>query len=237
VRAFLTLLLALICAAAACGQARMATVTLDDGTTLRGAVIRLDVREVLLDVDGTVEAIPATRIRSCRFEPARSTGPAGAGTAAVPTGSGSRGPSSGRLLDARLDRVRAVYPWIVPREPLHWVSAGITLLFGFGFGVHLAARFGGAEGARWRRGFVVAAFLMAIVAANVALVPMALPVAAVAAAGSLLAGILIMRIGYGLGFGGSLVALISVAIEVAVGGLVILLVDAVLRSIGSDVVS
>lgn len=66
-RSWLCLLLWLACATFAVAQQRHATVQMDDGTTLEGLVLSMDLSQLQLEVAGAVRSLATARIRSCRF--------------------------------------------------------------------------------------------------------------------------------------------------------------------------
>lgn len=85
-RRVLTWLLLAVLAAFGRAQDREATVELDDGEVIAGAVVAMDLASLQIRVGGEVRTIPATRIRSCRFTsvPQPAGEPAGTAPAADP---------------------------------------------------------------------------------------------------------------------------------------------------------
>ena len=65
---FLTLLFVLWVACLAPAQERRATVQLDDGKVLTGTVLAMDLTTLQMQVGHEVMTLPATRIKSCRFD-------------------------------------------------------------------------------------------------------------------------------------------------------------------------
>lgn len=64
----LTLLFVLLVACLATAQERRATVQLDDGKVLTGTVLAMDLTTLQMQVGHEVMTLPATRIKSCRFD-------------------------------------------------------------------------------------------------------------------------------------------------------------------------
>lgn len=65
---FLSMLFALVVACLAPAQDRRATVQLDDGKVLEGTVLAMDLSTLQMQVGHEVVKLPASRIKSCRFD-------------------------------------------------------------------------------------------------------------------------------------------------------------------------
>lgn len=237
-----TLLLALSLHAGIPAQQRMATVELEDGRQVRGLVLSMDVGGMVLEVSGQPETIAATRIRSCQFEtvtePARGAeGAAGHGTAAAARPAAV---PAQRMADDRTPWQRRIsdlnhrYPWLAPEEPVQWVSLLATLFALAALGIHLAGRLAGAEGVAFGRSVFLSGFLLGSALLQAACVPAAGMFLSGTAFGTGVAGLILFRLLFRIGYSSALVALAIVLVEAGVGFLVLELVDAVLRSIGGE---
>jgi hypothetical protein len=171
-------------------QERRAVVELDDGRVLQGTVRAMDLTTLQLVVGDVVHQLPATRIRSCRFEPVPPLAPAAADPApaqkapritwreplpapedtslAEHVPNDLRGRSRWR---ARLERVDEVYPWLVPTLPSQWCSLGLLLLALSSLVVHMSTRVAGVETASFPRSLFLASWYLVTAALQVALVP------------------------------------------------------------------
>lgn len=84
---FLSLLVALLFAALGHAQERIAIVELEDGTTVEGRVVRMDVEKLEIVVAGEARTIAAAGIRSCRFQaPTAQPRPAASAVPGTPPG-------------------------------------------------------------------------------------------------------------------------------------------------------
>jgi hypothetical protein len=98
------MLLWLACATFAVAQQRHATVQLEDGRTLDGVVLSMDLSQLQLEVGGVVQTLATAQIRSCRFRE---------------VGSAAAAPPEGGAAEADAGALPAVPP--TPRRP-GWVT-------------------------------------------------------------------------------------------------------------------
>lgn len=87
---FLSMLFVLLVACLAPAQERRATVQLDDGKVLTGIVLAMDLTTLQMQVGHEVMTLPATRIKSCRFDVEDGGGNAAPPTAMVPIANDTR---------------------------------------------------------------------------------------------------------------------------------------------------
>ncbi len=129
---FRLLLLLVTLLAAATGRAqerRIAIVELENGTTVEGRVVRMDVEQLEILVDGELRTIAATGIRSCRFSTsaeAKETpqGPAPTPTTAVaPTTAGRVEVPAGAVLPPNLQDPAKAHPAANTTPPMPAGSA------------------------------------------------------------------------------------------------------------------
>ncbi|MGE3174516.1 MAG: hypothetical protein AB7O97_17935 [Planctomycetota bacterium] len=134
------------------------------------------------------------------------------------------------------DRTEALdrrYPWLFPAEPLQWISLGVMLFALLSLAVHYASRMAAAEQPGFGRACGLGAWLLLSSMAQVAFVPGTREGIAGAIGGSAVVMIVLFGVTYRLSFGASILALLLLTIEGAVGYGVLQLVDSTLRSIGN----
>lgn len=113
---FLTLLFVLLVACLAPAQERRATVQLDDGKVLTGTVLAMDLTTLQMQVGHEVMTLPATRIKSCRFdiEEGGETAAPAAPTAPTPTDRGDAAPEAVETSEAEKPATRPRITWKRP---------------------------------------------------------------------------------------------------------------------------
>lgn len=106
---FLSMLFVLLVACLAPAQERRATVQLDDGKVLTGTVLAMDLTTLQMQVGHEVMTLPATRIKSCRFDVEE-----GGENAAPPT---ATAPIANEAREAELEPVAAPEAEKAPTKP------------------------------------------------------------------------------------------------------------------------
>lgn len=182
-RSLIVLLLWLSLAPTLLAQDRRATVTLEDGRTLVGRVVDMDIDRLTLEIDGKEQTFASTQLRKCKIEVLERPKPPpepepeivfeeGVGVASVPIAANVPEPLRGSLFGRRLQALDRRYPWLAPTEPLQWISLGISLFVFAAFMLYFASRLAGTEVTGFGRSTGLAVLLLLAGLVQVALVPM-----------------------------------------------------------------
>lgn len=113
----LTLLFVLLVACLAPAQERRATVQLDDGKVLTGTVLAMDLTTLQMQVGHEVMTLPATRIKSCRFDIEEGGEAAASPTAPAPITNEPREADPGPVATPEVEKA-AAKPRITWKRPL-----------------------------------------------------------------------------------------------------------------------
>lgn len=191
------LLFLLLGAVASPAQERRASVELDSGQVLEGTVLAMDLASLRLQVGHEVKTIPATSIKSCRFETIAGTAAPDPSEARPSPAAASPTPApriswrqplpdpvdpeaaevlphdlrSRSLLRARIEALDEAYPWLAPTAPTQWVSLGLLLAIALSLAIHLSVHVAGADTPSLGRSSALAGWHLVTAFLQVALVP------------------------------------------------------------------
>lgn len=237
----LWMLLWLLLASALPAQDRRATVTLEDGRTVVGMVVEMDIDQLTLDVDGQRQTFSVEQLRRCKIERLAAPKPPprddaevsyepvdpGANAVAVPA------PLRGSLFGRRLQALDRRYPWLSPAEPLQWISLGIALFVFASFMLHFATRLAGTDVTGFGRSVGLAVLLLLTAMAQVALVPMTGPGLFGMLLFNTVAWVAMLRFTFELSVPAASIAFVLVLVFIGVGFGILEAVDAMLLSMGN----
>lgn len=221
-------------------QERQATVVLEDGRTVVGRVVEMEIDHLTLDVAGKQQTFASTQLRSCRIETLAAPGPS-------PAGEGAEGgldseeaqatsipePLRGSLFARRLQSLDRRYPWLSPTEPMQWISLGVALFVFASFSLHFASRLAGTEVNSFGRSVGVAFLLLLGGVAQVALVPMNGPFLFGMLLANTVVWVALLRFTFELPLAAASIAFVILLAETALGFGILEAVDAMMLSMGN----
>ncbi|GAB4141184.1 MAG: hypothetical protein Fur0037_07940 [Planctomycetota bacterium] len=231
-RCVLILLALLLSASPGYAQERIASLILEDGSSVTGRVVRMDLDHLTVEVDGRERTFAVGQLRQCRIErveepdlPGGEQGPAQ--SAPLPQ------PLEGSLLGARLRDLDRRYPWLSPTQPAQWVSLGVMLFVFASFAFFFSTQLVGSEVGSFARAVGCSVLGMLVAAVEVAIVPSSPPILAAVLVADLLLLLPVLRVSFELSLGSALLAVLFLLIFAGAAFGILEAVDKILLSMGT----